>query len=142
MKRTQTSTIKPTTPIRAIRSYCLDCAGGDKAEVRSCSFESCPFYPYRMGKRPPKGTTSTPMKTIRAQCLECCSGSFVEVRRCPADACPVYSYRLGRKVELETTFSSLNAFLSGCEGNGIGGAPNEFSVAIKEGVCNGEKEKA
>jgi len=81
-----------------MRAYCSDCTGGKKAEVRACSFENCPLHPYRMGKRPPKGTAITPMKTIRAQCLECCSGRYAEVRNCPAKECGLHRYRSGRKV--------------------------------------------
>lgn len=39
------------SPVKAIRVKCLDCAGGMK-EVRLCSTESCPLYPYRMGRNP------------------------------------------------------------------------------------------
>ena len=40
------------TPLRAIRAKCLDCMGGNAAEVRRCPSESCPLYPYRMGHNP------------------------------------------------------------------------------------------
>ena len=43
---------KILTPIKAIRSYCIECSGGAKAEVKFCTIEKCPLYPYRMGKRP------------------------------------------------------------------------------------------
>lgn len=39
------------TPIKAIRAKCLDCSE-DKKEVRYCPAESCPLWPYRMGRRP------------------------------------------------------------------------------------------
>ena len=42
------------TPIKAIRAKCLDCSGGQYAEVRLCPIENCALYPYRMGKRPPR----------------------------------------------------------------------------------------
>ena len=35
---------------RAIRAYCIDCSGENKAEVRNCVIKDCPLYPYRMGK--------------------------------------------------------------------------------------------
>lgn len=108
MKRTPTSVINPDTPIRAMRAFCLDCTGGKKAEVRACSFKSCPIHPYRMGKRPPKGMAATPMKTIRKQCLQCCSGSFAEARNCQANACAIHHYRLGRKVPATGGLSSVN----------------------------------
>jgi len=108
--RTPTSAIKPDTPIRSIRAYCLDCTGGGKAEVRACSFMSCPLHPYRMGKRPPKGSTATPMKTIRIQCKECCSGNAAEVRHCPANQCALHRYRLGRKVPATGELSNVIGF--------------------------------
>jgi hypothetical protein len=40
------------TPIRAIRAKCIDCCAGQPKEVRLCSIEKCPLYPYRMGHRP------------------------------------------------------------------------------------------
>ena len=40
------------TPIKAIRAKCIDCCAGQPKEVRLCSIEKCPLYPYRMGHRP------------------------------------------------------------------------------------------
>lgn len=41
------------TPIKSIRAKCLDCCGGSSKEVRNCTAgESCPLFPYRLGKRP------------------------------------------------------------------------------------------
>lgn len=40
------------TPIKAIRAKCLDCCAGQPKEIRLCSCEKCPLYPYRMGHRP------------------------------------------------------------------------------------------
>ena len=40
------------TPVKAIRAKCLDCCCGQMKEVRLCTAENCPLYPYRMGKRP------------------------------------------------------------------------------------------
>lgn len=40
------------TPIKAIRAKCIDCCGGQKAEVRLCPCEDCSLHPYRMGHRP------------------------------------------------------------------------------------------
>ena len=39
-------------PIKAIRAMCIDCCAGLPKEVRLCSIEKCPLYPYRMGHRP------------------------------------------------------------------------------------------
>lgn len=46
------------TPIKAIRSKCLDCSGGQPLEVRLCTVEGCAIWPYRRGKRP-KGNEGT-----------------------------------------------------------------------------------
>lgn len=40
------------TPMKAIRAKCLDRCCGQAKEVRLCSVEKCPLYPYRFGKRP------------------------------------------------------------------------------------------
>lgn len=44
--------MKHTTPIKAIRIRCLDCAGGQPSEVRYCSVTDCSLYQYRFGKNP------------------------------------------------------------------------------------------
>lgn len=41
-------------PLKAIRSKCLDCSGGQPKEVRFCSVIACSLWPYRLGKRPVK----------------------------------------------------------------------------------------
>lgn len=43
---------KVLRPLRAIRAKCLDCCGGNTAEVRRCHIKSCPLHSYRMGHRP------------------------------------------------------------------------------------------
>jgi len=35
---------------KAIRLKCIDCCGGNMAEVRRCPAENCPLWRYRMGK--------------------------------------------------------------------------------------------
>lgn len=35
---------------KAIRLKCLDCCGGNMAEVRKCPATHCPLWRYRMGK--------------------------------------------------------------------------------------------
>ena len=40
------------TPVKAIREYCLECAGGNKQEVKACSMIKCLIWYYRMGHRP------------------------------------------------------------------------------------------
>ena len=59
------------TPIKAIRAKCLDCCTDQIAEVRLCPSESCPLYPYRMGKNPNrKGIGGTKEKIITDEIIE------------------------------------------------------------------------
>jgi hypothetical protein len=41
--------LAPKPPMKAIRAYCLDCAGRP-AEVRKCVAVQCPLWPLRMGR--------------------------------------------------------------------------------------------
>lgn len=43
------------TPLKAIRLKCLDCCCGIIKEVRLCSAEKCPLFPYRFGHKPKEG---------------------------------------------------------------------------------------
>lgn len=43
---------KILTPLRAIRTKCIDCSAGSMKEVRECVMLDCPLYPYRLGKSP------------------------------------------------------------------------------------------
>jgi hypothetical protein len=40
------------SPLRAIRAKCIDCSGGNMAEVRRCTVYRCAVYPFRMGRNP------------------------------------------------------------------------------------------
>lgn len=40
------------TPMKAIRTKCLDCMCGQVNEVRLCPCTDCSLYPYRMGHNP------------------------------------------------------------------------------------------
>ena len=37
------------SPIRAIRTKCLDCTCSNRAEIRKCTATACPLWPFRMG---------------------------------------------------------------------------------------------
>ena len=39
-------------PLKAIRQYCLDCSNWSSNEVKLCKIESCPLFPFRLGKNP------------------------------------------------------------------------------------------
>lgn len=43
---------KILTPLRAIRTKCLECSAGSPKEVRECVMLDCSLYAYRMGKSP------------------------------------------------------------------------------------------
>ena len=40
------------SPKTAIRSHCVECMGGQIAEVSRCTNKNCSLYPFRMGKNP------------------------------------------------------------------------------------------
>ncbi len=42
----------PETPSKAIRAKCIDCSGGNAAEVRKCVAVNCALWPMRMGISP------------------------------------------------------------------------------------------
>lgn len=37
------------TPLQAIKAFCFDCSGENRAEVKRCSSPKCPLFPYRTG---------------------------------------------------------------------------------------------
>lgn len=40
------------SPLKAIREKCIDCVCGQIKEVKLCESETCPLWPFRMGKNP------------------------------------------------------------------------------------------
>lgn len=89
------------TPLVSIRRRCLDCRGGSRKDVRECQFTNCPLHPYRLGRRPPKGTAArTPLRSIRAFCLSCMNGQPGEIRRCDQKSCPFWPFRMGKRPKL------------------------------------------
>lgn len=42
----------PTSPAKAIRAYCLECCLESPTEVKLCTAEECPLWPFRFGKNP------------------------------------------------------------------------------------------
>ena len=41
-----------TSPIRAIREFCLECCGGNSNDVKTCTAYRCPLHAFRFGKNP------------------------------------------------------------------------------------------
>lgn len=51
---------KKITPLRAIKTHCLECSGYEKKQVRECVVNNCVLFPFRQGKNPNrKGSTIT-----------------------------------------------------------------------------------
>jgi hypothetical protein len=50
--------IQQTSPVKAIREFCIECMGGRETGqnysklIRECSVQSCPVYNFRFGKNP------------------------------------------------------------------------------------------
>ena len=89
------------TPMVVIKVYCTQCLGlkrFDAEAIRNCQGDQaycgpCPFYPYRLKKRPP-------VKIFRIFCLDCMGGDRKTVAECPTITCPVYPYRFGKNPAL------------------------------------------
>lgn len=89
---------KKKTPTQTVRSFCIDCCGGSKANVKTCrgdkpimggDYVCCPLFAHRFGKK------RISVKTIRAHCLMCMGGSKSGVKKCPSTQCALYPFRLG-----------------------------------------------
>ena len=105
---------KILTPLKAIRTKCLDCSGGSPQEVRECSFTDCALHEYRFGHRPKAEAILTPVKAMRAKCIDCCCGDVREPKNCTAEKCPIWGYRTGhRPITPESNFNSFSRGLGG-----------------------------
>ena len=41
---------RPTSPLMAIKAFCMECCGWDRSMVKSCSAPQCPLFEFRFGK--------------------------------------------------------------------------------------------
>ena len=41
---------KPTSPLMAIKEFCMECCGWERSAVKSCSALQCPLFEFRFGK--------------------------------------------------------------------------------------------
>lgn len=48
----------PRNPVKVMRAFCVDCMGGQHAEVRRCTSVGCALWPYRMGRNPFHGNAA------------------------------------------------------------------------------------
>ena len=55
------------TPLKAIRSKCLDCCCGSAKEVRLCPAPDCPLYLFRYGHNPNRKGAGNPAPQIPTQ---------------------------------------------------------------------------
>lgn len=46
------SNTRPTTPLKAIKMFCVECFGGQARAVSRCTSLGCPLYEFRQGKNP------------------------------------------------------------------------------------------
>jgi hypothetical protein len=110
--------LKALTPLKAIRSKCIDCSGGELGEVRNCQLKDCELFTLRMGK----GSRAT-LKKIRAYCLWCCIGQKQEVKLCPSVSCTLWSYRFGKRPQKSLLLSKIGT-TEGISDNNLSEAAN------------------
>ena len=41
---------RPTSPLMAIKEFCMECCGWERSAVKSCSAFQCPLFEFRFGK--------------------------------------------------------------------------------------------
>jgi hypothetical protein len=76
---------------KAIREWCLNCAGWFHKKVTNCTFTDCPLFPYRSGQG--KQNAMARAKAIRKFCFCCMSSQLGEVSKCPSIDCSLFPYR-------------------------------------------------
>jgi hypothetical protein len=47
------------SPLASIRLFCLECMGGSRKEVATCTAPECPLYKLRLGKRAQRAASTT-----------------------------------------------------------------------------------
>jgi hypothetical protein len=113
MPQPETEATNLGTPLRALRTHCVECCNGNFAEVRACSATACPLWLFRLGRNPtaveravvadllvhPLERTlagSSGLKAIKRRCLDCSGNSDLAARTCPFDTCALHPFRFGR----------------------------------------------
>lgn len=56
-----------TSPLKAIRAFCIDCMGGSVREIKLCTAPKCPLYAFRMGKNPYRKRELSPEHLAKLQ---------------------------------------------------------------------------
>ena len=89
-------------PAADMRTFCLECLGGDLAGAEACRDASCPLHEVRLaalhfqsGLPEPRGVQRGMLRACRRQCLMC-AGSPSGVRTCDAQGkCSLWQWRFG-----------------------------------------------
>lgn len=84
------------TPLKAIRTKCLECCNNQFIEVKLCPVEACSLYLLRFGKGI-RGKGIPTLKAIRKKCLSCGEGTYADVKNCIITDCPLHPYRFGKR---------------------------------------------
>lgn len=100
MDATIIDTDRVPSPLKVIRSHCLDCCCGQIGEVNLCPSEDCALHPYRFGRGPAVKPKLTRLKSIHARCVDCV-GSAKAASACNDDTCVLYPYRQGHNPNLK-----------------------------------------
>lgn len=58
------------TPLKAIKEFCYQCSGENRAEVTRCTAPKCPLYPYRKGHNPNKREMTDEQREAAAKRLK------------------------------------------------------------------------
>jgi hypothetical protein len=90
------------SPLRAIRSYCLDCCYGKANQIQICSHADCRIYKYRLGRKQ-RGSAPSAIKSIGLHCAMCSCYSINDVENCQNTGCQLYPYRMGKKSKKAVT---------------------------------------
>lgn len=80
------------SPLKAIRTKCLDCCLEQPNEVRLCGATACPIYPLRFGK---SVQGIRPLTVIKNHCAEC-NGESGHARDCKLESCALHPFRNGK----------------------------------------------
>lgn len=52
MEKLRNGKEKSTTPLEAIKDFCMECCGYQRDEVKNCTAPKCALYSFRLGKNP------------------------------------------------------------------------------------------
>lgn len=86
------------TPLYAVRKFCIECCGGSKPDVKTCTgdkpimggrYKCCPLFSHRLGRK------RISVQKIKKHCLMCMGGSREAVKECPSKDCWLYLFRFG-----------------------------------------------